>query len=513
MNGKRLKITLYLGLIILLISSFQSPLRSQVPDSVKVKYKNALKLLGQDNYELAIAEMQKIIQEHPDFSQVYRYLVEAYIFRNALERAQTYFETLLTTNSKNAYAYYALARIDFERKDYDQAIAKLKKSITLDPKFADAYSHRGGLPEVYRAKKDLDSAIQFFSALIATYPRNAYAHFGLARSYIRKYAWEKALTSLAQAIELNPEFTLAYHSMIYIFARTGKYDQALLQSENLLKIARKNDDSEMIAYAAMMIGSSYFLQGDYFRALQFLTDALKNAKAIGDKRREGACLNTIAAIYALSANFTKALKYFNEALLLARKTGTKIWEVQALTNLGNVFKDQGNYQQALKYYQQALDRANKNKFKYEETLALSNMAEVYQKKGDYQQAIKYQQQALRIAVETEDTAQQGFILRNLGTLNQELGNDFKALDLLAQARKIGLETQDIQIIWETEAGLGSYYEKQAKFRQAITHYANAIAIYDSVRNSIDIESLRNNFLEDKYQAYPSIVQLLAQDGN
>lgn len=140
------------------------------------------------------------------------------------------------------------------------------------------------------------------------------------------------------------------------------------------------------------------------------------------------------------------------------------------------------------------------------------MAEIYQKRKNYHQAREYLNEALKLAIEIEDKPQQGFILRNLGTLNQNLGADSEALNYLHQALEIGIETKDVQIIWEAQAGLGSCYEKQGKSQEAITHYINAIAVYDSVRNSLDIESLRNNFLEDKYEAYPSIIQLLAESG-
>ena len=103
-------------------------------------------------------------------------------------------------------------------------------------------------------------------------------------------------------------------------------------------------------------------------------------------------------------------------------------------------------------------------------------------------------------------------MSRLGDLHQDLGADSEALNYLHEALEIGIETKDVQIIWETHAGLGSCYEKQGLLSEATTHYVNAIAVYDSVRNSLDIESLGNSFLEDKSEAYPSIVQLLAHAG-
>ena len=500
-------------MLVLLLSTIPYSLFSKTVVGIQEQYSHALKLIGEDKSEQAIAELRSIIDDHPEFPKTYRSLIDLFIYTNNLDSAQVYFHNVVQRDPKNAYVYYSLARIDLIKKKYDSAIEKLKKSIELDPQFVDAYSHHGGLPEAYRAKKDLDSGIKFFENQIAANPVNPYAYFGLARCHILKYNWETALDLLNKAIELEPHLLLAYHAKIYINYRTSHYDKAFHLSTKLLKLAKELNDAEMMTYAAMMIGNSYFTKGDYLNALQFLNDALKTAQKTGDKKRESTCLNTIAATYAMTANFTKALQYFRQSLLLAQKTGSSFKQVQALDNIANIQKDQGHHEEALSIYKQALAKARENKFKYEESLALANMGEIYQKRKEFQKALELENSALKITIAIDDKAEQGFILRNLGSLYQDLGDIPRAIKNLNKAYSIGSETHDLQIIWETEAGLGSCYEKQGQTESAIKHYANAIAIYDSVRNTLDIESLRESFLEDKYLAYPSIVSLLAQNGH
>jgi len=504
----------FLGVILFSVVCIFVPseLRSQLPDHLRDPYKATLRMMGEDNYNDAIPELKRIIQQDPQFSKAYRSLVEAYIYQDDFAKAQSYFESLLKEDPQNPYVYYALARIALARKDYESATTKLKKAIDLKPTYAELYGPRGGLPEIYNRKKNLDAGAQYFHDLIERDPQNACSYYGLARIHMKKYEFPNALLLLTKAVELDPELILAHGSMIQLLFRMSKYDESLVQSQRLLQLANLLDDFEASAYAETMIGSYYFIRGDYSKALSSLHNALRTAEEIGDNKRQAVCLNGIAAVYALSANFSKALQYFNESLLLARKTGSKAHEVQALGNIANVYKDQGEPEQALVYYQKALRGSQQNNFKNEESLNLSNMAEIYQQQEDYNKAVQYQKRALQIATDIDDRSQEAFVLRNLGTLNQDLGNASEAIAYLHQALVIGLETQDVQIIWESEAGLGSCYEKQGYLQEAITHYVNAIAVYDSVRNSLDIESLRNSFLEDKYEAYPSIVQLLAQSG-
>jgi len=498
-----------LGLVCLIPTS---ELWSQLPDHLRERYKTALRMMGEENYQEAIPELQRLIQEDPQLSNAYRSLAEAYIYQGDFEAAKDYFESLRQKNSQNAYLYYALGRIAFAQNNLNSAITKLKKAIELQPDYAEPYGLRGGLPEIYNAMKDLDTGAQYFRDLIKANPENACGYYGLARIHIKKYELREALDMLSKAVELDPQLTLAHQSMIFLLFRLSKYDEVVQRSQELLQLATRLDDFEAIAYAAMMVGNCYFQQGDYSLALTFLQNALETAKEIGDKRRQSVCLNNIAAIYALSANFPKALQYFNESLLLAQRVADKITEVQSLGNIANVYKDQGDRELASEYYKRALEKAQQNNFKYEESLNRVNMAEIYQQRKDFSKAIQHQKRALELATEIGERTLQAYILRNFGTLNQDLGKDAEAIDYLRRALAIGMETRDVQIIWESQAGLGSCYEQQNQPDLAIKHYKHAIALYDSVRNSLDIESLQTSFLEDKYEAYPSIIQLLARSG-
>ncbi len=514
MTGKRVRIKV-LGMIngfIFLTLSIHAPGFSQVNDTVQTNYLGALKMVGEGNYDNAISQFQKIIQNSPDFSEGFRKLVETYIFVNEYEAAQVYFEKLLQAGINKPASLYSLARIDFARKNYDEAIRKLKEVIDLDPRFVDAYSYRGGLPEVYNAKNDLDTAIGFFSEIIKKDPDNVCAYYGLARSHLKMYEWDAALELLFKTIELDPDFTIAYHSMIFIYLSTSRYNKTLEFSKKLQSIADRVNDFEMLSYSTMMIGTTYFLKGDYLNSLYYLNEALTKAKNIGDKRREGSCINNIAAVYAMSGNYQKSIEYFKSALLLSQKVGNKNHIVYTLINIGHVCKDQGSFDQALEYYDEALEMSRMNKFKYLESITLSSMAEVYQFKKQFTKALAFMNYALEIAKEIEEKSQEGYILKSLGNLHMDLGKFHEASIYLRKALAIGESTQDIQIIWESQAGLGSCFAKQGILQQAITYYANAISIYDSVRSNLNIESLGNNFLEDKYEAYPSIVQLLAKSG-
>ncbi len=76
-------------------------------------------MIGQDQFEPGISGLREIILENPTYSKPYRSLVETYIFVDQLDSAQIFFESVLQNYPNNAYAYYALARIDFAQKNLD----------------------------------------------------------------------------------------------------------------------------------------------------------------------------------------------------------------------------------------------------------------------------------------------------------------------------------------------------------------------------------------------------------
>ncbi len=490
-----------------------SPCFAEIGADVASAYYQALLERGDSNYTNSISSLQQIIKDSPQFSPAYFSLAETFILAEQLRAARSYFEALRTKEPKNPYALYALARLDFADNDLDGALAGLKKTIALAPGYAPAYGYPAGLAEVYRRRRNTDAGLRFFSKMIDKEPTNECAYYGLARVHIARYEWDKAKPLLQHAIELNQQMTLAHHSLIYSYFSTGDYKETIERGFQLAEIAENTHDYEMQAYAVMIVGTCYIIQGDYRQALQYLNEALLMAQAIGARHRETICLNNMANVYALTANFQKALLYFKQSLNLARKSQSKVKEARALVNIANVYKDEGNHDKGLEYYLEALTLARENGIKHEVGVTLSNMAEIYKGRQDFSKALAFLSEALAIARKTDDKYQEGYILRNLGTLYQDMGRDASAISHLRQAMDLGKTIGDMQTIWETEAGLGSVFQKQGRRVDAIRHYANAIALYDSVRNTVDIEALRNNFLEDKYEAYPSIISLLAATDN
>ena len=103
---------------------------------------------------------------------------------------------------------------------YGDAIAECKRAIEVDPDFGNPYNDIGAyLLEVGRA----DEAEEWLKrAMTASrYEPRHYPHYNLARVYIGRFEYDRAVAELERAIELAPEYTLAKRELARLRARAN----------------------------------------------------------------------------------------------------------------------------------------------------------------------------------------------------------------------------------------------------------------------------------------------------
>ena len=507
-------ISYHLTSLVLVLFIFLNPSAqtlTEVSDDLQERYASCLKLMGDEQYGLAISGFQKLLADHPEFHILYRNIVEAYIFCEKIDSAAYYFQALQQRDKQNPYVYYALARVAFHLGENQNAIEKLKECISLDPTFPDAYGPFGGLPEVFKASGELEAGERYFGELIAKSPKNPYSYYGLGRIYAKRGDLDRALHFYMKSIEVDSLLTYGYHACLFVYSTKGEYKNALNSGQKLLKLALRENDLEMAAYALLRIGGFYFLGGNFEKSLVYLTRSLQLASNIGAKRREGMALTNVGVLYATLGNKTKALEYFTQSLGLLHKTEAFRTEIRTLYNIGLLQKDLKNYPEAFRVLNGALLLVNERGYKIEKCMILTGLAETYTQVQDLSNALDKYQAALMIAEEVDEKAEQGYILTKLGDLYFRLKDYEKSNDYHLKSLAIGKEIHHAQIIWEANTGLGAVYQASGEAQKAIDYYAAAISVYDSVRKNLNIESLATGFLEDRYEVYPSIIQLLAQE--
>jgi serine/threonine protein kinase/tetratricopeptide (TPR) repeat protein len=162
----------------------------------------------------------------------------------------------ITTNSPQAYRFYAEGRRLNDQSDFAQSIESLKKAVALDPEFAMAYrqmsvvySNMGRFAESdaclkkavdfsdrvsdkerlsiqATAETDFDKRIAILHQLIDLYPDDSWVHQFLGWNHFILEEWDKALGYWEWRYRTEKGNPLALSNLAELYIVQGKYDNA-----------------------------------------------------------------------------------------------------------------------------------------------------------------------------------------------------------------------------------------------------------------------------------------------
>ena len=103
---------------------------------------------------------------------------------------------------------------NYNKNNYDQAIADYNKALKLNPKYVEAYNNRGN---AYGNKRDYDRAIADYNKTLELNPNCAEAYYfrGIANHNKRDYA--RAIADYGKAIQLKPDYAAPYEKRKIIY--------------------------------------------------------------------------------------------------------------------------------------------------------------------------------------------------------------------------------------------------------------------------------------------------------
>jgi tetratricopeptide (TPR) repeat protein len=116
----------------------------------------------------------------------------------------------------------------------DEAIDELKKAIRLKPDYVAAFfnlaailSEAGRIEELEKIKKEVAEAVSL--SLIrarAEESKDPKVHLELGVLFYIQGRYDEAEAELRKAIELNPDYTLAYYNLAVLLREIGRHKEA-----------------------------------------------------------------------------------------------------------------------------------------------------------------------------------------------------------------------------------------------------------------------------------------------
>jgi predicted ATPase/DNA-binding CsgD family transcriptional regulator len=177
--------------------------------------------------------------------------------------------------------------------------------------------------------------------------------FWFIRGYPREgRAW------LAQALAVphawSPVLREALNGASMLASNQGDHLQAAALAEQLLALAREQDDSEALARALHLLSFAATYRNDRDRALALASQALAIYRELDSPRPLADIINRLGIEEHNQGNYSRAAALYEEAQTIWRELGC-IWELVCVTtNLGVTAQAQANFARAAAQYRESL---------------------------------------------------------------------------------------------------------------------------------------------------------------
>lgn len=213
--------------------------------------------------------------------------------------------------------------------DYDQALAKYQKALSIQQEIGDKKGEGvtlNNISQIHDARGDYETALDLLQQSLA----------------IRREIGDKS----GEGATLN--------NISQIHMARGDYDSAVDLLQQSLTICREIGNKEGEGATLNNMAINAHARGDYDTALDFLNQSLSIRREIGDKSGEGATLNNMSAIAHARGDYDTALNFQQQSLAIQKEIGDKKGEGTTLNNISQIHKASGDYTTALNFLQQSL---------------------------------------------------------------------------------------------------------------------------------------------------------------
>jgi len=213
---------------------------------------------------------------------------------------------------------------------------------------------------------------------------------------------------------------------LQIFSKEGylknQPDSAYHYANILYAYADKRGLKKYMAGALNIQGSSYFVRGDYNKALEYFQRCKKLLEAEGNVKARAALLNNMAAVSSRIGNVDESVALYKQSLALHNQIGDTTGMIATLNGLGVQHKNLGEYDLAIDFYRRSLELSRATDHATGAANALHNISSVYKDRGDFVGAIATVNEAIEFAMQTGDNKSKAQNLNLLGIIQQEQRN-------------------------------------------------------------------------------------------
>ena len=289
--------------------------------------------------------------------------------------ARKLFDQAAAKDPTFALVHYDLALISPTPKEF---LAHVNKAVTLSGKASEG--ERLMILAVQAAVNgDSKKSLEHTEQLAAKYPRDARARTLLGFAYSTQQEFDKAVSQLTKATELDPSYSPAWNLLGYVNMPQGKYSEAETAFKKYIELV-PNDPNPYDSYAEMLMRTGRFDESivQYKKALSIDPDfsgsvigiasnlmfqgkheaAAAQAQKLYDAARDDGDRRTAmlsrTVIYVDQGRTAQALREMEKRYALDARIGDTAAMSEDAGQMGDILLGAGRPDEAVKRYQQSL---------------------------------------------------------------------------------------------------------------------------------------------------------------
>lgn len=202
----------------------------------------------------SIEQLEKGVSILDTYSDAFYHLGLAYKEKEDYFNAVKNLEAARKNKTWTEADFYIAAGIAYGgAKQFDKAIADLKKAFEIDPKSYDAINNLG---LYYSEMGDVANAIKYLNKSIEINPKFDKAYYNLGNTYAKQGDYNKAIEFYKKAIAIDPKYEDAYNNTGNSYAAMKDYANAITYYKKVIEINPAN------LQVLNNIGVTYKIMGD-----------------------------------------------------------------------------------------------------------------------------------------------------------------------------------------------------------------------------------------------------------
>ncbi len=281
------------------------------------------------------------------------------------------------------------------------------------------------------------------------------------------------------------------------YRKSGEHEKAIDAAQQAQKLFLVDGDSSGMTEALINEGKVYHHQGNNKKAMLLFLDALQFMEKTGNTIETGTLHCLIGNVYMDLGQITKGKEYYRRAVAILHNYQNTTIVADMFNNFGITFYDEGVYDSALYYYNKALT-VYQNVGQTDAVAAcLQNIGITYIFLNEKDKGLYDLHRSYQIFKKRDLPSDQASVLIDLGTAFTEINEIDSATLYLQKAYNIALSVQNSFYVKSSLFRLYKLFEKDGKYKKALSYYHRYTIFKDSMENQAMKENLQE--LEIKYK--------------